>query len=98
MADIRGARVIAFAPPAIPGLGTSSGFKIMIQDKAGLGPFVLQKATDTLAEKANTQSSLKGVYSTFRATIPQLFVDVNRNAVKMLGIPLTEFPSLLYEG
>ena len=90
MSDIMGARVIAFAPPAIPGLGTSAGFKMMVQDKTGMGPFVLQKATEVLAEKANTQSSLRGVYATFRATIPQLFVDINRNAVKMMGIPLTE--------
>ncbi len=90
LTDIMGARIIAFAPPAIPGLGTSAGFKMMIQDKAGLGPFVLQKATEVLAEKANTQSSLRGVYATFRATIPQLFVDVDRNAAKMIGVPLTE--------
>ncbi len=88
--DIRGARIIAFAPPAIPGLGTSAGFKMMVQDKTGMGPFVLQQATEVLAEKANTQSSLRGVYSTFRATIPQLFVDIDRNAAKMMGIPLTE--------
>ncbi len=90
LSDIRGAQVIAFAPPAIPGLGTSAGFKMMVQDKTGMGPFVLQKATEVLAEKANTQSSLRGVYSTFRATIPQLFVDIDRNAVKMMGIPLSE--------
>ncbi len=90
VSDILGARVIAFAPPAIPGLGTSAGFKMMVQDKSGLGPFVLQQATDVLAEKANTQSSLRGVYSTFRATIPQLFVDIDRNAAKMIGVPLTE--------
>jgi len=90
LSDIRGARVIAFAPPAIPGLGTSAGFKLMVQDRSGMGSFVLQQATEVLAEKANTQSSLKGVYSTFRATIPQLFVDINRNAVKMMGIPLSD--------
>ncbi len=90
LSDIRGARVIAFAPPAIPGLGTSAGFKMMVQDKSGMGPLVLQKATEVLAEKANTQSFLKGVYATFRATIPQVFVDIDRNAAKMMGIPLTE--------
>ncbi len=90
LSDIRGARVIAFAPPAIPGLGTSAGFKMMVQDKTGMGPLVLQQATEALAAKANTQSSLRGVYSTFRATIPQLFVDIDRNAVKTMGIPLTD--------
>ncbi len=84
------ARFVAFAPPAIPGLGNSSGFEMKLQDRSGVGPRVLQQMAEAVAGAANTQTGLQGVYTTFRATTPQLFVDVDRTAAKMVGVPLND--------
>ncbi len=84
------ARFVAFAPPAIPGLGTSGGFEMKLQDRSGAGPQALQQMAEAVAAAANTQTGLQGVYTTFRATTPQLFVDVDRTAAKMVGVPLND--------
>jgi HAE1 family hydrophobic/amphiphilic exporter-1 len=84
------ARFVSFAPPAIPGLGNSGGFEMKLQDRSGAGPQVLQQMAEAVSAAANTQSGLRGVYTTFRATTPQLFVDVDRTAAKMVGVPLND--------
>jgi len=89
-ADTQEARLVAFAPPAIPGLGNSGGFEMKLQDRTGVGTQVLQQMAEAVAQAANTQSGLQGVYTTFRATTPQLFVDVDRTAAKMVGVPLND--------
>jgi len=89
-ADIQESVGIAFIPPAIPGLGTSGGFELKLQDRAGLGPAFLERTTHALVAEANGQSVISQAYSTFSARTPQLFVDVDREAAKTLGIPLSE--------
>jgi len=89
-AETQEARFVAFAPPAIPGLGNSGGFEMKLQDKRGVGPQVLQQMAENVAASANTQSGLRGVYTAFRATTPQIFVDVDRTAAKMVGVPLSD--------
>ncbi|NOZ94310.1 MAG: multidrug efflux RND transporter permease subunit [Acidobacteria bacterium] len=88
--ETQAARFVAFAPPAIPGLGNSGGFEMMLQDRTGAGPQLLQRMAEAVAGAANTQTGLQGVYTTFRATTPQLFVDVDRTAAKMVGVPLND--------
>jgi len=87
-AAIQEAMVMAFQVPAIPGLGMVGGFDMMVQDRGGLGLPVLQKLTNELAAKAGSQAGLEGLYSDIRVNVPQLFVDVDREKVKSLGIPL----------
>jgi len=89
------ARLIGFAPPPIPGLGNSGGFEMKVQDRSGAGPQVLQQVAEAVSGAGNTQSGLSGVYTTFRASTPQVFVDVDREAAKMVGVPLTEIFSTL---
>ncbi len=83
-------RFVAFPPPAIPGLGNSGGFEMKLQDRAGVGPQMLQQMAEAVAADADTQTGLEAVYTTFRATTPQLFVDVDRTAAKMVGVPLND--------
>jgi len=89
-AGIQEARFVAFAPPAIPGLGNSGGFEMKLQDRTGAGPQQLQQAAEAVVAAANTQTGLQGVYTTFRSQTPQLFVDVDRTAAKMVGVPLDD--------
>jgi hydrophobe/amphiphile efflux-1 (HAE1) family protein len=92
---IQEAVAFAFTPPAIDGLGAAGGFQMEVLDRAATGYDQLQSVAEGLAEAANGQSGLAAVNSTFRANVPQIFVDVDRAKVKTMGIPLgTVFGSM----
>jgi HAE1 family hydrophobic/amphiphilic exporter-1 len=86
--QIQEAIVIPFAPPPIPGLGSASGFDFRLQDRGGLGLAGLEQMTHELVSDGNAQAGLSGLYSGFRASVPQLYVDIDRNKTKSLGVPL----------
>jgi HAE1 family hydrophobic/amphiphilic exporter-1 len=79
----------AFPPPAIRGLGVAGGFQMQIEDRGNIGLPALQKVAQEMVQDGNAQSGLTALNSTFRAEVPQLFVDVDRVKVKTLGIPLS---------
>ncbi|APG28464.1 RND transporter [Syntrophotalea acetylenivorans] len=87
-ADIQEARIFAFVPPAIRGLGFAGGFLMELQDRGGVGLDTLQQVAGGVIQSANSQSQLQRVYSTFRANVPQLYADVDRTQAKTLDIPL----------
>jgi HAE1 family hydrophobic/amphiphilic exporter-1 len=88
MAKIQDADIRAFPRPAIPGLGVRGGFEMQVQDKGDLGREALNQIVTGIVEDAATQNSLAAVYTTFRPGVPQLYVDINREKVKLLDIPL----------
>jgi hydrophobic/amphiphilic exporter-1 (mainly G- bacteria), HAE1 family len=80
----------AFSPPAIPGVGTSGGFTFILQDRAGKDvPFLAENTTKFL-EEARKRPELAGLSTTFRPTVPQLFVEVDRDKVLKQGINLAD--------
>lgn len=79
-----------FGAPPVPGLGQSGGFQLQIEDRAGLGLVALQEVTETIVQKANAQPSLDRVFSTFRASTPQLFIDIDREKTKQMGVALAD--------
>lgn len=87
--SIQEASVFGFAMPSLPGVGISGGFSFMLQDRSGVGLEQLQTVANEIAADGNSQAGLQGVRSTFRATVPQLFVDVDREAIKRTGTSLT---------
>jgi HAE1 family hydrophobic/amphiphilic exporter-1 len=88
--QIQEAQIFAFIPPAIRGLGFAGGFLMELQDRGGGDLANLQQVAGEMIQDANSQSSLARVYSTFRASVPQLYADVNRTQAKTLGIPLDD--------
>jgi HAE1 family hydrophobic/amphiphilic exporter-1 len=88
--EIQEAQIFAFIPPAIRGLGFAGGFLMELQDRGGGDLANLQQVAGEMIQDANSQSSLARVYSTFRASVPQLYADVNRTQAKTLGIPLDD--------
>ncbi|MCA9102807.1 MAG: efflux RND transporter permease subunit, partial [Planctomycetales bacterium] len=86
---IQQAIVFAFVPPAIDGLGSAGGFQMQIQDRAGAGLAVLQGQADQLIADGSEQPSLTALNTTFRASVPQIYADVDRTKVKTLNIPLS---------
>mgnify|MGYP001448645813 CR=1 FL=1 len=81
---------LVLAPPPVRGLGTAGGFKLQVQDRTGrASPQELQSAVDSLITKANENPNLRSLFTTFRANVPQLFANVDREKVKTQDIPLT---------
>jgi HAE1 family hydrophobic/amphiphilic exporter-1 len=84
--QVPGAIAFAFGPPAIPGLGTGSGFSMMLQDRGGNSPQYLAEQTRRFIEAAQARPEIGGAISTFRASVPQIFADIDTDKVLKLGI------------
>ena len=82
--------VIPIAPPAIPGIGTTGGFEMWIQDKLGGDPTVLGELSQKFLAEAKKRPELTTVNSTFRATSRQLKVTVDREKARLLGVPVQD--------
>jgi len=80
----------AFGPPAIPGLGTAGGFTFMLQDRSGGTVTQLAEMLDKLALAARKRPEIASVVSTFRPSVPQLYVEVDQDRVLKQGLQFTE--------
>jgi HAE1 family hydrophobic/amphiphilic exporter-1 len=81
---------MAFEVPPIPGLGRTGGVEFVLQDTLARGPQVLASTMRALVLKANDAPEIGSAFSTFRADIPQIYVDVNRMKAKAMGIDLDQ--------
>lgn len=87
---IREGAVRAFGPPPIRGLGSAGGFEFYVQARNDASPEQLSQVTQTFVEALNKQPKLVGVSTFFRATVPQLRVEVEREKALALGIPVAD--------
>ena len=87
---IQDAFVAVFPPPPVNGLGSVGGFKLELEDRAGLGETALNDATQALLGRAYQTPQLAGLFSSYRINVPQLEVEVDREKVKREGISLTD--------
>jgi len=88
--NIPEAQVFAFGPPAIPGLGTGSGFTIVLQDKGGNTPDYLAENTDTFIQAAQQRPEIGNIFTTFQANTPQRSIVINRDKVLKSGVSLND--------
>ncbi len=88
LARFQGAIAFAFPMPSLPGVGTSGGFTFMLQDRGGAGFETLQNVAQEMIEDGNAQTGLTGLSTTFRANVPQLKVNIDREQVLRSGTPL----------
>ncbi len=88
LAGISEAIVFPFTPPPIQGLGTGGGFEYQLQDRSDAGVGALQDVADAMVAAGTQDPSLTQMFSSFRARVPQLFVDVDRVKAQKLGVPL----------
>jgi multidrug efflux pump len=79
----------------VNGLGAIGGFKLMVEDKAGLGDSTLYAVTQQLVGRTYQSPQLGGQFSSFQINVPQLFADVDRDKAKQLGIRLNDLFSTL---
>jgi multidrug efflux pump len=87
---VRGAVVTVFGAPPIDGLGTTGGFKIIIEDRGNLGLDDLQRFSDQIVERGNRTPGLQGLFNSSRANTPWLYLDIDRTKCIALGVPLSE--------
>jgi multidrug efflux pump len=90
LGKIPSAQAFAFSPPAIPGIGTSGGFTFVLEDRAGKDVQFLAENVNRFIEAARKRPELAGVTTTFRPTVPEVFVDVDRDKVLEQGVDLGE--------
>lgn len=88
--EIKGAQVFAFGPPALPGLGNGSGFSIMLQDRAGNTPEYLAQNTMKFLKAANERPEIGKAFTTFQASVPQRYMDIDKEKALKLGINLND--------
>ena len=88
--SIQDAFVAIFPPPPVQGLGAVGGFKLFVEDRAGLGFEELYKQVQSAAAAGQAEPSLVGLFSSFQVSVPQIDVHVDRERVKSYGIPLTD--------
>ena len=84
------AQVFAISPPAVPGMGAVGGLELLLQDTLSRPASELAAVLNHLIVDGNQTPGLEGVFSTYRANVPQYFIDVDRVKAKNLGVSLNE--------
>jgi multidrug efflux pump len=87
--QIQGATVTPLAPPPILGLGTGGGFSYVLEDLRGGDPKAMAQALRGLVVAANQDPQLSRVFSTFSATNPSIYLDIDRDKAQIIGVPLS---------
>jgi len=89
-AEVQTGNIFAFGPPAIPGLGSGSGFSLMLQDRVGQTPQFLEKQAQSFMQAASKLPEIGRISTVFRASVPQVFADIDRDKVFKQGISLAD--------
>jgi HAE1 family hydrophobic/amphiphilic exporter-1 len=87
---VQGAIVFPFNLPPILGLGSTGGFQYVLQALQGQSPNDLAMVTRGLIVAANQQPELAGVFTTFAADTPQIYLDIDRDKAQVLGVKVSD--------
>jgi multidrug efflux pump subunit AcrB len=86
LAVIRDAYVLTIPPPPVQGIGNAGGFKMMVQDRAGLGSDALARAAQALVAAANKDPDFAGVFTLFSTRSPSVYTDIDREKAEKVGL------------
>jgi len=89
------AGVIAFGPPAIPGLGTGAGFTMELQDRSGGPPEYVAQQAARFIEAARKRPEIARINTLYRSTVPQIYADIDRSKVMKAGVALNDVNTTL---
>jgi hydrophobe/amphiphile efflux-1 (HAE1) family protein len=90
-AQFRDANLVVILPPSIQGLGFAGGFQLQIEDREGVGSDVLMERTQAVIDEARKRPEFSpALFSTFRAGVPQIYLNVDRVKAERMGVPLNE--------
>jgi hydrophobe/amphiphile efflux-1 (HAE1) family protein len=95
--EVRGAIVSVYGAPPIEGLGTTGGFKVIVEDRGNLGPAELQRVTDQIVADGNATPGLQRLSGTSRFDTPWVYLDIDRTKCVALGVTVDQvFNALQY--
>src|ERR1700752_1770263 len=92
---IKDAHVVTIPPPPVQGLGSAGGFKLMLEDRGGLGSQALVRAANALVDAANKDPHFAGVFTLYNADSPSLYADIDRLKAEKVGLTPTDVFSTL---
>ena len=95
LAVIKDAYVVVIQPPAVQGLGAAGGFKMMLEDRGGLGPRALANAANQLVAAANKDATFAGTFTLYNAGSPTVFANIDRLKAEKVGLTPTDVFSTL---
>lgn len=96
-AVVEEAQTFAMIPPAIPGLGSTGGLQLQLEDRHSLGAVEMEKAVEKLMESYRTEPSIAGLSSMYQADVPQYFLQIDRDKVQLMGLTMNDvFSALAY--
>lgn len=93
--EVRGAIVSTFSAPPIDGLGTTGGFKMIVEDRGNLGLAELQRVSDLIVAEGNATPGLTGLFNSARVDTPWLYLDIDRTKCLALGVQVSDVFSTL---
>lgn len=82
--------VLVLVPPSIQGLGVSGGFQMQVEDHEGVGPEILQERTQAIIDEAKKRPEIGMAASTFRAGVPQVYLNIDRVKAERMGVLLSD--------
>jgi len=94
-AEYQEATIGVFGAPPVEGLGSTGGIKLQIQDKRGAGLRSLQGAVQAVADEGRRQPGIGALISTFSVNQPQVYVEIDRDKAKALGVSLDDVNNTL---
>ena len=80
--------IVAFNPPPITGLSTTGGVEAYLQSRSGAGSQALGEQVAAVIEAAGKRPEFASVQTTFKPTVPQIFLEVDRAKAKAIGVPI----------
>ena len=80
--------IVAFNPPPITGLSTTGGVEAYLQSRSGAGSLALGEQVAAVIEAAGKRPEFASVQTTFKPTVPQIFLEVDRAKAKAIGVPI----------
>jgi HAE1 family hydrophobic/amphiphilic exporter-1 len=93
--NISEATILAVGPPPIVGLGNAAGFTMMLQDRAGNSPQYLAEQAQKFIAAASKRPEIGRIYTLYRSNVPQKSIQVDKEKVGKLSIPLDDVNSTI---
>ncbi|MCE9564596.1 MAG: multidrug efflux RND transporter permease subunit [Planctomycetes bacterium] len=90
LAQVREAFILVLVPPSIQGLGVAGGFQMQVEDREGVGPEALMERTQALIDEARKRPEIGQAATTFRAGVPQVYLNIDRVKAEKMGVLLSD--------
>ena len=88
VAGIQDAFVLVVPPPPVQGIGNAGGFKLQVQDRRSAGTEALAQAANALIAAGEKEGGLTGFFTTLRPQVPQIYLNIDRDKVEALNVPI----------